>query len=196
MYFPKRGAYTYWHNVDPIDDAYEVLSLLALKTSSGHPTIIRESEEPLDIAEIERHWYREGSSGGDMAGIEYYQVTMGIFQRLQNFGMICYRRIPDGTGHYYNRYDQFVISTEGARNLGEYENHLRKIAQRMLKVGIHTDLTGEIRQLQTGREHWRHGALYVDFQCPNDRLCRIYPARREVIFPYTGAHTYTEMGSD
>lgn len=179
MEYPQRDKYTFWHNQYPIEDAYEALSLLALDTTSSRPTIIQDCEVLYNVAEILRHWYREGSSGGDMSGTNYYQVSRRTFERLMAFGMIQIQTIHFPAGGSITRADEYVISAEGKRNLKEHDALMLKIAKSMLKPGIDTDLTGQVPNYELSREHFRHGEVHVDFFCPDNRTCRIYPRSRQ-----------------
>lgn len=189
MSFAKRDEYSYWYNETPITDLHEALYFLAREGSSRDPYCLAKpggywgQKEVPDRWELHAPWYREGSSGGDTSGTDYYQIDPALAEQLINEGYVAPRRVKQW-GHTEERKDELVITEKGRCVDEAFEKQMLKKAESMLVPGIHTDLTGNPERRQYDRDKFRHGRFYVEFDTPNEGRCRIYPEQDEMIFPY------------
>lgn len=183
MAHPQRTPGTYWSNDVPFTNAMEVLYILATKSTTSDPHYMEQFPHDLSKWEIIVHWWNDRGYGS--GGYTFYQVDSAVAEKLKTEQLIEPRRVKY-VGGFITRRDEFVITPKGREMLDAFEANGRETALRLLKPGIHTDLVGEPwpKKGRLGREHMNYGRLYVEFSCPNDTVCRIYPDTEEVVFPY------------
>lgn len=177
---PQRTKHTTWENDTPISDSNEAISLLAHNSSSSEPVHL--TRFPYDCEhewEIVVPWYHEGSSGADSAGWDYFQIDQELAARLVRAGIVEPYKILYLGG---SRVDQnrFVLPKELKTAAYQRERELIEKAKRLLVPGVHTDLAGEAQRCGSGREHWRFGRFYVDFETPLGGEIRVFPEQEEV----------------
>jgi len=181
--FPKRTEHSFWHNKEPYTDPHEVLELLRSESPTYEPLHLDRCRSEEYEWEIVVPWYTHGSSGGDMSGHNYYQIAADLAKQLVEEGLVRQRTIPH-MGYTETRENEFVISPKGESTLTMYLKEMREKAETMLIPGIHTDLTGTIDYRGHGRDGWREGPLYFQFQLPEERgQCKVYPESERIVMP-------------
>jgi hypothetical protein len=178
-----RAGNTYWWNDTPIMDVHLALEIL-LKESAviGRPTYLHDCqyEKVSHKWEIVEYWYREGSSGGDRGGWNYFQIDARIAEQLVAEKLVipkeegahpCIIKIPY----------QLLVSDKGRRVYNEYRESMKRKALGMLRPGVHTDLTGETRSRGMDREPWRCGELFFAFDMPLGGQCHVFPGSERIV---------------
>lgn len=182
--FRRRDEHSFWSNSDTIRDLHEALSLLLTDGDAREPTHLRRSLVGIVYQwEIIVPWYREGSSGADSWGTNYYDVSDELAGRLRKEGFVE-PHVMKGWGWSKPDPERLVITHDATESLYVYENGLRVGARSLLKPGIHTDLSGEPKERGSGREHGRYGRFYASFETPQGDTVRVYPEQQEIVYPY------------
>ncbi|KND50696.1 MAG: hypothetical protein ABA06_04555 [Parcubacteria bacterium C7867-001] len=180
----KRTEHTYYWNAAPITNLYEALEVLTFDNSSRTPVHLAHENSPDGKTwEILSPWYREGSSGGDSSGIEYFQIDQELAEKLKAGGYLQPRK---EVGWGYTRYNEkeLVASQKAHDEDRSHSREMEKVAESMLTAGVHTDLAGSPTRLRFGREDWRTGRLHFDYKMSNGDTCRVYPEEKELVAPY------------
>jgi len=181
---PRRNEYTHWNNEQPITDLHEALHLLGMSSSSSDPHHLARRHELLgEIWELVASWYREGDSGGDSSGFDYFQIDQNLARELVNERLVQSHVVKYRGGSYEER-DKFVISAVARERLHKLDTTLLVQAETLLRPGVHTDLTGKPNRTASGRDRWRYGRFFVDYVIPNGECCRVYPSEGALIVPY------------
>ncbi len=173
-----------YYNETPITDVYEALDVLCFESSSRRSIHLFKS---IDKDNPDYHlvvpWYREGCSGGDTSGEDYYQIDPTLAQKMIDEGLVTPLKIVSW-GRTDTDRERFVVCYDGEEKSKAYDRDMIKKAESMLKPGIHTDLTAKPYRTEYGREGFRHGRFYVEFKTPHNERCRVYPQDDELVFPY------------
>lgn len=168
-----RDQYTPWFNDRPINNVHEALDFLKQQSYvSGEAFHLHHNRE--GWWELVEPWYSEGDSGGDQSGWNYYQIEEAVALQLVSAGLVAPREVPR-MGYTQTIEDELVITQKGQEELAAFGARMVTIAKSMLRPGIHTDLTGEVRQRGSGRRHRSYGPYYVRILGANDEFYRVYP---------------------
>jgi hypothetical protein len=188
MAFRKRSATSHWRNDEPIKNLYEAIDTLSSENSSRDPVHLRKREsEAGDGYEIVWPWYREGSSGGDSWGIEYYEIDTATAEELIREHFVAPRRVKH-LGYTETRDDELVVTDIAREKLDLFEKEMERKAESMLTPGIHTDLAGKPKRLCWSRDGFRCGRLYFEYELPEERgRVRVYPEEQRLVMPEEAA---------
>lgn len=179
----ERTENTSWRNAKPATDLNEVLYVLAEKNSSTTPVhLFRHPEDKDWNWEIKIPWYRDGDSGGDSSGVDFYQIEEETALKLIKERLVEKRRIPQW-GYTETRNREYVISSHGKRQLGEYHEQMREKAWALLKPGVHTDLTGarDIALCPSRKHYGDDMRLFFVCNVPNGSRVHVYPEDGSIV---------------
>ncbi len=182
-----RCPNTYYRNEEPITDLNEALYVLSnerLGRSSRDPLHLR-NETVLGnrVWEVVFPWYREGSSGGDSWGQEYFLIADEVAAALIAEHLVAPLRVLH-MGYTETDQKRLVLSEHGKERLEAYEAEMIVKAKSMLTPGVHTDLTSEVDCRDFGRDGHQCGRFYLDFRTPHEDTVRVYPEQGELLYPY------------
>lgn len=173
----SRDRYTHYDNEQPFNDIYAVLELLLSKQqgrSTTHSVLRRDPE-------VQRFWYREGSSGGDTGGVDYYDVEPAIGKQLID-GRLVEPRVEKYWGGRTVHESDLVISEAGRKKLTECIEQQREVARSLLVPGVHTKFSGVFNNAGWDWEALRSGRalLCFSFQTPIGERLQVWPALKRV----------------
>ena len=149
--YRKRDEHTYWYNEQPIATIHEALDALCKRWGdSGKRYIYTDNEKP----ELWICWYKEGSSGGDSAGTDYFEIKPEVTAELAKLGYIEKMAVPQ-IGYTYHEPYKFVLSREGERERERLYKEKKEIARSLLVPGEHSKRvypdTKEVKKLEPER---------------------------------------------
>jgi len=175
--YRKRDEHTYWYNEKPIATTHEALDALRKRWGdSGKRYIYTDGEKP----ELRIGWYKEGSSGGDSAGTDYFEIKPEVAAELAKLGYIEKMPIRE-IGYTYREPHKFVLSREGERELERLYKEKKEVARSLLVPGEHSQFSSIFDDAGSDREGYRHcGRLFFDFVTPMKEKVRVYPDTKEV----------------
>ena len=183
--FPKRTPHSYYYNEEPVTDLNEALDLLGSDNSSTDPVhLARKDPRDGEGWEVRIPWYKEGSSGGDTSGIDYYQIDTELAERLVSERMVEPFVVKQWGSSYADSH-RLVLTAPSKQRVREFSDDMRAKALKLLIPGIHTDLTGEPDYAGSGRDSYRHGRVWVLLRSPKEGRCRVYTESGVVVFPDT-----------
>ena len=182
-----RNPNTYYRNEAPITDLNEALYVLSNERfgRSSRDSLHLRNETVLGnrVWEVVFPWYREGSSGGDTWGQDYFLIADEVAAALIAEHLVAPLRILH-MGYTETDEKRLVLSEHGKERLAEFEMQMQAEAQSMLIPGVHTDLSLKLEHAGWGRDGYQCGRFYADFKTPNEDIVRVYPEQNELVYPY------------
>lgn len=175
---PNRGEHGTWCNYEPITNLAEALDFLTTDGSSSEPYHLHRSIHG-DGWELAAPWYREGSSGGDSSGTDYYQIGQSLAQRMIEKELVEQLLVKFHGGSYRDK-DKLVVTRRGSEAQKLLLAKAQRRALRMLIPGKHTDLTGEPQSAGWGRDQWRYGRQYFEYCGPSGNRFRVFPVEHTI----------------
>ncbi len=184
MSLRQRTKYSHWYNDAPITNLYEALDTLSSENSSRRSVHLRKRDsEAGEGYEIAYPWYREGCSGGDTSGTDYYDIDTALAEELIRERLVQPNRVPQW-GYTETRENELVLTQAAEQKLELFEKEMERKAESMLTPGIHTDLSGRPKRLCRNRDGFRCGKLYFEYELPEERgVVRVYPEEQRLVMP-------------
>lgn len=177
----KRDKFTHWRNQKPIADAYELLELLQPRQGgrSSDSRYLRADKNP---PELEVDWYREGSSGGDSSGYEYYEVKPEVVEQLVREHWVEPNVVKFWGGSNIERH-KLVLSELGKISLKKHIAGQAEEARRLLIPGEHSKISGlfEYRGYDRDGHDGEGGELYFEFETPQKERLQVFLASKRVV---------------
>lgn len=177
----RRSEYTYWENQHPVADPYELLSLLRSR-QSGRYSDERHLHPHLTPPELHLKWHREGSSGGDTSGYDYYEVATEVATHV-----VRERWVEPHVHKFWGgstvEKDKLVLSRFGLESLRKHIDTQEKEAKKLIVPGEHTKFSSVFNY----REHGWHSQdgeateLCFEFTTPMDERIRVHLSSKRVV---------------
>jgi hypothetical protein len=175
-------THSHWYTEEVFTDINAVLQLLRAESPTYEPNHIERNRGGDCEWQIVVPWYTQGDSGGDRSGYHYFQIDPDLVKQLIADGLVQKRTDPR-IGYTYTYDNEFVVSQAGRDQSRRFESEMQAKAERMLKPGVHTDLTGKPERRGSGRDHWRFGKYYLIFELPGGNYCKVYPEEDRLVLP-------------
>lgn len=181
-------ANTTFYNETPITDVHEALDVFFVEQTHRMPMhLYRGLNKKNPDYRLVIPWHRDGSSGGDTSGENYFQIDPVLAEQMIAERLVVPRK-DIGWGYTRDDPERFVLNYLGEQKSKAFDKAMLAKAESMLTVGVHTDLAGKPMRTSYGREGYRCGRFYVDFKTPHEETCRVYPEQEELVCPFKYTH--------